>query len=98
MTRVSTVPTIPYTILSGRKIMKSVLKVFYTKIYSILFKTNDGIPEIKMQLQIIIFKTKMNKNILHFSINVLHVFVNIIMLHVTLTYVIIGENCFNKFF
>lgn len=63
--------------------MKSVLKVFYTKIYSILFKTNDGIPEVKMQ--IIIFKTNVNKNILHFSINVLHVFVNIIMLHVTLT-------------
>lgn len=58
--------------------MKSVLKVFYTKIYSILFKTNDGIPEVKMQ--IIIFKTNVNKNILHFSINVLHVFVNIIML------------------
>ena len=60
--------------------MKSVLKVFYTKIYSILFKTNDGKPEVKMQ--IIIFKTNVNKNILHFSINV---FFNIIMLHVTLT-------------
>ena len=63
--------------------MKSVLKVFYTKIYSILFKTNDGKPEVKMQ--IIILKTNVKKNILHFSINVLHVFVNIIMLHVTLT-------------